>query len=120
MGRTQNDNEKNAINLLGSGTAITGDIVADGDIRIDGDLKGNLTSKGRVVIGNTGKVVGEIKCQTSEIAGTVDGKITVENLLALKSTSKLSGDIITGKLSIEPGASFTGSCQMNGQTNGKK
>ncbi|MCL3780339.1 polymer-forming cytoskeletal protein [Prolixibacteraceae bacterium JC049] len=115
MGRSQNDNDKNAINLLGAGTVITGDIQAEGDIRIDGTLKGNLTAKGRVVIGNTGSVNGEVKCQTSEIAGTIEGKITVENLLSLKSSSKLKGDIITGKLSIEPGAAFSGSCQMNGQ-----
>lgn len=115
MGRSQNENDKNAINLLGAGTTITGDILAEGDIRIDGTLKGNLNAKGRVVIGTTGLIDGEIKCQTAEIAGTLQGKINVQNLLSLKGSSKLNGDIVTGKLSIEPGAAFSGSCQMNGQ-----
>ena len=51
-------------------------------------------------------------CKDADIAGVLKAKISVSQLLSLKSSAKLNGDIITNKLSIEPGASFTGSCSM--------
>lgn len=110
-----NDNElsSNNINLIGQGTEITGDIVCSGDLRIDGILTGNLNAKGKVVIGETGKIKGEISCKNADISGILEGKVTVVELLALKSTSKIFGDITTSKLAIEPGARFTGYCNMS-------
>ena len=84
-----------------------------GDIRIDGSLSGNLNTKGKVVIGTTGKIKGEVICKNSEVAGIIDGKITVSQLLNLKASSKIYGDIVTSKLSIEPGAVFSGNCKMS-------
>ncbi|HCC71380.1 MAG TPA: cell shape determination protein CcmA [Bacteroidales bacterium] len=107
-----NETENSTINLISNGTEITGDIKSEGDIRIDGALVGNLSTKGKVVIGNTGKVKGEVLCKNSEVSGEVDGKINVSQLLTLKISSRINGDIITDKLSIEPGARFTGNCNM--------
>ena len=114
-----NEAEPAAINLISNGTEITGDIRSTGDIRIDGSLMGNLDTKGKVVIGPTGKVKGEVICKNSEVSGLIEGKITVNQLLILKVASKILGDIVTTKLSIEPGAIFTGNCKMNdNETNG--
>lgn len=104
----------NSINIIGNGTTIVGDIQGEGDIRVDGNLKGTLVTKGRVVIGSTGVFSGEITCRNADISGKVDGKIKVTELLALKASSKFSGDIITNKLAIEPNAIFTGTCNMAG------
>ena len=108
-----NDIEPAAINLISNGTDISGDIKSTGDIRIDGTLTGNLTTKGKVVIGVTGRVNGEVICKNSEVSGSVEGKISVSQLLILKTSSKILGDIATSKLSIEPGAKFTGNCKMS-------
>src|SRR5512136_2354271 len=107
-----------AINLLSQGTEITGDIKSSGDIRIDGTLNGNLVTKGKVVIGSTGRVKGEVECKNSEVSGVIDGKISVTQLLNLKASSKINGTIVSGKLSIEPGAMFTGNCSMKDGDNG--
>jgi len=112
-----NETDNATINLISNGTEITGDVKSNGDIRIDGLLTGNLTTKGKVVIGPTGKVKGEVYCKNSEVSGTVDGKICVSQLLTLKTDSKISGDILTFKLSIEPGAKFTGNCKMSESEN---
>ncbi len=101
-------------NQILSGTMITGDIICDGNIRIDGTLKGNLQAKGKVVIGPSGLIDGELNCQNADISGTVKAKVTVSEQLTLKATAKLSGDISTNKLAIEPGANFTGACSMGG------
>ncbi|PLW92716.1 MAG: cell shape determination protein CcmA [Marinilabiliales bacterium] len=103
------------INLIGKGTMIIGDLKANGDIRIDGTLNGKLHGKGRVVIGPSGSVEGEIKCQNMEVSGNVKGQIAVSDLLSLKASAKVNGDIQTSKISIEPGAMYTGNCSMASQ-----
>ena len=107
-----------AVNLISQGTEITGDIKSTCDVRIDGVLNGNMATKGKVVVGPTGRVKGEVECKNSEVAGVIDGKITVTQLLNLKASSKITGTIITNKLSIEPGAVFTGNCAMKEGENG--
>lgn len=105
--------DNNAINLIGAGTNIKGDVESAGDIRIDGTLKGNLKTKGKVVIGNTGLIRGEVFCKNSDVEGKVEGKINVQELLSLKATSVINGDISAKRLAIEPGAKFTGNCNMS-------
>ena len=91
---------------------ITGDIKSKGDIRVDGSLKGSIETEGKVVVGQGGVVEGDVVCQDADVAGVLKAKITVSQLLSLKSSAKLNGDIVTNKLSIEPGATFSGSCSM--------
>jgi len=101
-----------AINIISEGTSIKGDIITSGDIRIDGALTGNIDAKGKLVIGPKGKVEGEINCNNIELSGLIKGKIVVQELLNMKSSAQIIGDIIVGKLSIEPGSVFTGNCSM--------
>ena len=100
------------INTIGVGTIITGDTQSKGDIRVDGVLKGSVNTSGKVVLGKEGVIEGDVVCNSADISGTINAKITVSEILTLKSTAKLNGDIVTNKLSIEPGATFTGSCSM--------
>jgi len=111
---TKETAESGSINLIGNGTTIEGDIKANGDVRIDGLLTGSIHTKGKLVVGPSGKIEGEVVCQNADISGSINGKVNVSDLLALKSSAKLNGDISTGKLAIEPGATFTGACTMNG------
>jgi cytoskeletal protein CcmA (bactofilin family) len=108
-----NETDNSTINLISIGTDIIGDVKSSGDIRIDGSLRGNLNTKGKVVIGPTGKIIGEVICKNSEVSGIVEGKITVGLLLNLKASSKILGDIVTSKLSVEQGAIFSGTCKMS-------
>lgn len=111
-----NETDSNSIvnvNRIVAGTTITGDIESNGDIRFDGNLKGNLIAKGKVVIGETGNIKGDINCKNSDIFGTIEGKLIVSELLSLKMSSKIFGEINTNKLAIEPGATFTGTCNMS-------
>ena len=113
---TNNVSDTPSLNLIGAGTIIEGDITTNRDMRIDGTVTGSINVKGKLVVGPSGSIDGEIICQNADIQGTTKGKITVSELLSLKSTAKLTGDIVTNKVAIEPGATFTGSCSMgNGQ-----
>jgi len=102
----------NTINIIGNGTSVKGDIRSNGDIRIDGTVIGSIHCKGKIVIGPNGNVEGEISCQNADVSGVVNAQLTVTELLSLKATAKLNGDITTSSISIEPGAIFTGSCKM--------
>ena len=108
----KNLNESSLINIVGKGTVINGDIECKSDIRIDGTLTGSVKTEGKLVVGGSGIIEGDVFCTNADVSGVIKAKITVSQTLALKSTSKLKGDIITDKLSIEPGASFSGSCSM--------
>lgn len=104
--------ESPARNLIGEGTIIKGDIESGGDIRIDGRLIGSLKSNGKVIIGQTGIIEGDLTCKQAEISGVIKGTIKAEELTALKSTSKVEVDLTTKQLLIEVGAMFTGKCVM--------
>lgn len=112
--RKNSDLNTNSINLIGAGTVINGEVISNGDVRVDGTVVGSVSSKGKVVIGNTGNVEGEIVCQNADVSGKISGNISVAEILSLKATANVIGDIIASKLSIEPGANFMGSCSMGG------
>lgn len=105
MGKN-NDLNTSSINLIGAGTIINGEVISNGDIRVDGTVIGSVSSKGKVVIGSTGNIEGEIVCQNADVSGKISGNISVAEILSLKATANLIGDIIASKLSIEPGANF--------------
>ena len=100
------------INILGDGTKVKGDIISNGDIRIDGEMVGNLATKGKLVVGNNGKIHGEVQASNIEVSGFIKGKVVARELLNMKNSAKIEGDIIAAKLAVEPGAVFTGTCSM--------
>lgn len=111
MARTM-EMEGNSINSIAKGTLIKGDIEANGDFRMDGVLEGNIKLNGKLVIGEGGHVKGNVVCQNASIMGVVMGNISVKELLSLNATANVKGDILINKLSIEPGATFSGVCRM--------
>lgn len=105
-------NEVKALNTIAQDTKIKGNIESDGDIRIDGILIGDLDCKGRVVVGPDSRINGTIRCSSAEIMGFVNGEIVVKDLLSLKGSATITGNLTMGKLSVEPGARFVGHCKM--------
>ncbi|HRB72233.1 polymer-forming cytoskeletal protein [Flavobacterium sp. WV_118_3] len=99
-------------NRIVEGTTIKGDIISQADFRLDGNLIGNFNSTGRLVIGPAGSVTGDIKCNTADIEGKFNGKIEVTDMLSIKSKASIKGEVIVGKLAVEPGADFSATCVM--------
>lgn len=107
------ENEATSLpNNITDGTVVKGDITATGDFRLDGLLQGNIQLDGKLVVGDTGVVNGNVLCQNANIIGTVNGNLSVKELLSLHATARVRGDILINKLSIEPGAMFAGKCRM--------
>ena len=104
-------------NRIVEGTVIVGNIVSHADFRLDGNLTGNFQSNGKIVIGITGSVKGDIICKNADIEGKFSGKIQVQEVLNVKSKSVIDGEVICGKLAVEPGANFSASCIMKNNAN---
>lgn len=102
-------------NSLVKGTFVKGDVKSESDIRVDGSINGTLKCDAKVVIGSTGTVQGTITCRDAVIEGKVEGDVTVAELLNLRKTAQLTGEIISSKLIIEAGAVFHGNCRMGKQ-----
>ncbi len=110
----------NGINRICAGTTFTGNIEAAGDIRIDGVLEGNVNTKGKLVVGETGRIKGDTICKNADILGVVEGKINVSDFLVLRSTARITGDASMARILIEVGAMLVGYCNMINNVNGVK
>lgn len=99
-------------NSLAFGCTVKGEINVDNDIRIDGTVVGNIDCKGKVIVGPTGNINGNIICANAEIIGSMQGNLKVNDTLTIQATGKVNGDIETATLVIEPKAIFCGTCAM--------
>lgn len=101
-------------NVIAKNTTIVGEIKSDGDFRIDGNLEGTLVTNGRVIIGVDGHIQGKVEAANADIEGKFSGNLQVSKTLTIKGTANISGDVVIGKLSVEPGAIFNATCAMKG------
>jgi cytoskeletal protein CcmA (bactofilin family) len=101
-----------SLNSLVTGTMVEGVIRSDNDIRIDGSIKGKLYCKAKVIVGPTGQIDGEIHCENAMIEGKFDGVLKVTELLNIRETAVIEGEVFTKKLIIAAGAVFNGTCNM--------
>jgi cytoskeletal protein CcmA (bactofilin family) len=98
--------------ILAPGTKIKGDISSDTDLRLDGTMEGNIVSDGKVILGPSSSLIGNITCSNAEISGTVKGNVIAPEQLSLKAQSRIDGSITTSTLIIESGAALNGTCAM--------
>ena len=93
-----------------SGVEVKGDFKGtDVDFRIDGEITGRLNMKvGKIVIGESGKIDGNINCSTITIYGTINGNIVGLDRVQVMSTGKVNGNIIANEINIISGGGVSG------------
>lgn len=96
------------LNTVNEGTTVTGDLKAESDIRVDGSILGNLDCAAKVIIGPKGFIDGEVTCESAVIEGGFNGKLVVKDMLSIKETAKVTGDVITRKVAMMAGCDFEG------------
>ncbi|AXP80561.1 Polymer-forming cytoskeletal [Mariniflexile rhizosphaerae] len=117
---SENKKEKQSIeglssqNIISQGTKIVGDFNSEGDFRIDGTLEGNIKTSGKVVVGKSGLVKGTLQGTDAYFEGKFSGKLAISGTLTLKSSAVIEGEVVAGKLAVEPGATFNVTCIMKG------
>jgi cytoskeletal protein CcmA (bactofilin family) len=111
MAKTEPVVNVNSISRISAGTVIKGEILSPTDIRIDGSFEGRVQSKGRVVVGESAIIKGDIVCENIDLWGTVEGNLFVKDTLSLKDGCVVSGNLHVRRLSVELGATFNGNCK---------
>jgi cytoskeletal protein CcmA (bactofilin family) len=106
----------NGLNSLVKGTTVEGDIDSEGDIRIDGTVKGHISCRAKVIVGVNGVIEGKLFCQNATVEGTVRGILNVVDVLTVRSTGNVTGDVVSARISMEAGASFNVICKMQRDT----
>lgn len=101
-------------NIIAHGTKIVGDISSQGPFRIDGTIEGNVKTPGKVVVGKSGYIKGTLQGENADFEGKFSGKLHLTGTLSLKSTAHIEGEVVIGKLAVEPGATFNATCSMKG------
>ena len=111
MASQSNSVNVNSVSRISAGTVIKGEIQSPYDLRIDGTFEGKIQTKGRVVIGESAIIKGDIICENVDLWGRVEGDLYVKDTLALKDGCKMNGNINISRLSVELGATFNGTCR---------
>ena len=101
-------------NIIAQGTKLVGDFNSEGDFRIDGSIEGNIKTTGKVVVGKAGFIKGTLQGTDAYFEGKFSGKLALSGTLTLKANAHIEGDVVVGKLSVEPGATFNVKCIMKG------
>ena len=115
--------ENTSNNNIAQGTKIVGDFNSEGDFRIDGIIEGNIKTSGKVFVGKEGLIKGTLQGTDAYFEGKFSGNLSLSGTLTLKSSAFIEGDVVVGKLAVEPGATFNVTCVMKGtvkpMTNGE-
>lgn len=97
--------------LLSEGCRFEGNMFAPSNTRVDGDVKGNINGQSLLVIGEKGKIEGDVTAVDVVIYGNVSGTVK-SHKLELKKGCKLNGDIFVEVFVTEAGVMFNGRCSM--------
>ncbi len=101
-------------NIISQNTKMVGDLSSEGPFRIDGTIEGNLKTPGKVVVGKTGLINGTLEGTNADFEGNFSGKLILSGTLTLKASARIEGEVVVGKLAVEPGATFNATCSMKG------
>ncbi len=112
MAKQEEINQGISHNTIAAGTVIKGEIRSEGDVRIDGSVEGIIICKGKIIIGTKGEFKGTLTAANIDVMGLIQGEVISENLLSIKSTGKIEGEVTTKTLIIEQEAILHGNCTM--------
>ena len=114
MPRINRIDEDNIVNsIIGAGSEFKGEFKINGLLRIDGKFQGTIDTHGKVLVGQSGDAVTDIKARLVVVGGRVSGNIYATERVILLSTGDVKGNIITPSLIMEEGVKFEGNCVIN-------
>jgi len=92
--------------VIGPDTIIEGDISGGRMVRVEGGIKGRVAA-GHLEVGRAGKVAGEVVAETVAVNGQLEGNVRVKNLIDIRESGRVSGDVRYGALAMAPGADLS-------------
>tara|TARA_B100001248_G_scaffold90691_1_gene67045 strand:- start:92 stop:493 length:402 start_codon:yes stop_codon:yes gene_type:complete len=111
----KNYNNSASCCILEKNSSIKGEFKSECDFRVDGNFEGTIETNGKVVVGKSGRIEGSIVCKSADIEGYINGNVQADDLLSIRSTGEVKGDVIMSKLVVESGAVFNAKSIMKGE-----
>lgn len=112
MSKSEVSSQINEVNRISSGTEFNGTLNSNSDIRIDGLFEGNLTTTGKLVIGDSARFTGEAVAKSCDVWGEMSGKVLIKEYFGLRKSGNFRGKIACNKVFVEEGGVFNGSCKI--------
>lgn len=119
--------------VIGRSIRIDGDLRGEEDLRIEGDVNGTIQLRNNTLtIGSEGKISADVYANSVTVDGTVKGDLFGSESVSIRKNAQVHGNITAPRVSLEDGAKFKGSIEMDpavvekalggrsGATNGKK
>ena len=100
--------------VIGENISIEGNIRGDEHLVIEGSMKGNVEmEKHNFTVGSKGRVEGEINAQNVKVSGQMIGNIKTQGKVEITKEADFMGDIMAKSISVEDGAYFKGSIELD-------
>ena len=100
--------------VIGRSIQINGDLRGDEDLRIEGDVSGTVELKNSALtIGKEGRVKADVYAKSIAVDGETNGDLYATERISVHANARVQGNIIAPKVSIEEGALFKGSIEMD-------
>ncbi|MEJ2085638.1 MAG: polymer-forming cytoskeletal protein [Acidobacteriota bacterium] len=117
MAKASNSGDLNG--FLDANSKIEGELRFENTLRVDGFLRGKTRSGGALVVGEEGRVEGEIRVKDLFVSGTVRGSVRATGRVEIASGARVEADVDTPVLVVEEGAHFSGGCSMGTRSEDK-
>jgi cytoskeletal protein CcmA (bactofilin family) len=109
MAGTQSRHDFSVNTIIGPNSSVSGDVESGGFTRVDGSLRGNLSAKGRVIVGEKARMKSNVSGTSVTIGGVILGNVLASEQVIILSTALIVGDIITRRIRADDG------CLIHGQ-----
>jgi cytoskeletal protein CcmA (bactofilin family) len=102
--------------VIGRSIQINGDVKGDEDLMIEGDVSGTVELRNHsLTVGKEGKVKANIFARSITIDGTTEGDMFASERISVRATANVRGNLLAPRVSLEDGARFKGSIEMDQQ-----
>jgi cytoskeletal protein CcmA (bactofilin family) len=103
--------------VIGRSIQIDGDLRGDEDLRIEGQVTGTIHLKNNsLTIGSQGRIKADIYGKSVFVEGTLEGDLYGSERVAIRKNAQVLGNVTAPLVSIEDGARFKGSVEMDQKT----
>lgn len=97
--------------LIGAKSEFQGDLNVKGTLRIDGRIEGRVNAD-CVILSESATIKGDVTAKKIIVGGKIEGNLTAQEVVEIKSKGKVLGEILTRKLSVTEGGEFNGKIEM--------
>lgn len=101
-------NINDSSSVIGIKNGFSGEFHSNGLLRIDGDFRGVVKGRGVVLVGENGRIMGDLYAKSVRIGGKIKGNVYALQKVEILSTGKLIGDLYSPRFLAEEGMVFTG------------